>query len=44
MFNKYDENNLSLRDQVIKKLEMERRFIDEDKMKEFNERIENVFC
>lgn len=46
MFNKEDSNekNKNLREKVLEKLEEEKLFIDEEKIEEFNKKIQLIFA
>ncbi len=46
MFNKNDfnEGNKNLREKVLKKLEEERVFVDEEKIEEFNKKLQLIFA
>ncbi len=39
-----DEKNKNLREKVLEKLEQEKTFIDEEKIKEFNKKLELIFA
>jgi len=46
MFNKNDSNegNKNLREKVLKKLEEERIFVDEERIEEFNKKLQLIFA
>jgi hypothetical protein len=46
MFNKDDSNekNKNLREKVLEKLEEERIFVDEEKLEEFNKKLQLIFA
>ena len=46
MFNKddFNEKNKNLREKVLEKLEEERIFVDEEKIEEFNKKLQLIFA